>query len=849
MSTRRPLQPLSPLSANIVGAKHGYIAKTVVNVHVSAMDARVQDEDTQEGSIVSGLTELEESADDFEKLLIQNARDERRLHDALRGNIQPFRKARKHPRAALTLESLERNEAASNAPAGVSTQRTQPSPPSASSGSSRSDTGVRPPHAWGRKGRVRRDWMRTITSDEEQVAGAGAQEYSDGATPRPAAGADDALPSVEDSPLSRKSSRQGTPASTRRRQAQQDLDDGWDNTLELNEASMLVSTPFIPRNTALDEIRQREIESLREQAVTTNRLDRIREGSPHEMRRPRSSSAKSLTSETHQVTTTEQAIHDVGSQEIRLRKSIESWKTIGKSQPSTSEGTEQATQPPFAVHRKSSETVGVVDRGVLANGQTSPQRPTHRREDSHELLRRLARVSSGTPSPGRPATSRPQTAPTRQDDNPIQPPPPPNMPSTSVPDLRSLERGHQEPTADESAPQVHSEGEQSGKVDVKEEADPAPETEHATPPVDVDTTPIPIEQSQLEAKTPQVMGGWIDTPAPLRTAPPPNGEPSTSSRKRSPIKRSPQKRPAVRVEEPPEPPTEPVERTRPNLPTSALGAILEEARTQGRGRRREDSYGDSTIDSLEEMIAPDRGGDRNSEETGPDEDTLQGLQLPTGAPRNEAERQRQQELIHLHRMNDRLRAARTSIRDANRGMKRVEHVIEHDEDGGRVQTIYRECPCGANGCHQTLWQSFKKLFYNKENTRRTGLTWLAIGLISFLVWFIAEDVACEYHCHKLYGETMRGFGVDWDAPRWPFVIPTLIYRNAIAFWWVHLWAFLSWVGRTAWNCMFESVDEQSKARATKVAQEFATKVWQSSQYATGTYEHEEDYRMGDDEAI
>jgi hypothetical protein len=38
--------------------------------------------------------------------------------------------------------------------------------------------------------------------------------------------------------------------------------------MDLNEALLIASTPYIPRNTALDDIRQREIESLKEQAVT-----------------------------------------------------------------------------------------------------------------------------------------------------------------------------------------------------------------------------------------------------------------------------------------------------------------------------------------------------------------------------------------------------------------------------------------------------------------------------------------------------------------------------------------------------------------------------------------------------
>ena len=118
--------------------------------------------------------------------------------------------------------------------------------------------------------------MRTITYEEEQ----GQQQPQ---TPVPADDSihdhfdqqDASLPhrSVPDSPLSHKSFQQGTPR--RESTGDLDLDLDLDLTFDMNEASMLVSTPYMPRNTKLDDIREREMESLREQRVAIARLDRM----------------------------------------------------------------------------------------------------------------------------------------------------------------------------------------------------------------------------------------------------------------------------------------------------------------------------------------------------------------------------------------------------------------------------------------------------------------------------------------------------------------------------------------------------------------------------------------------
>lgn len=751
MSTRRPLQPLSPLSANVAGAKYNYLSKDGTD-GLSVMEDRAQDDMQTLRDNVS-LTSLEnDDADDFDRLMIQNARDERRLNDALQGKVQPFRKARTHPRVGVTLENLERHNARNNAPLGANAHVKFESP-SSSSGSVRSDPAIQPPTGWGRKGRVKRNWMRTITSDEENTDGTQEDTIArfaqdEPVTPR-AEDADKPRQSIEDSPLSRKSSILGTPASSRQRRIE-DLD------FDLNEASVIASTPYLPsRNTVLDDIRQREIESLKEQGVTTSRLGKIRESSPQESRRPRSSSAKSTSSQTNGTEAVEQAIPGDQSPDLHLRKRTNSWQTSSKSQPVIGEGNENS---PIVVYKKSSETVGIVDRGLLANAQPGSKRPSHRREDSQDLLRRLARVSN-TPSPGRIATSRPQTAPARQLDSSSQTL---GTKDSSTPlvsgDFDSTDNRVKRSSAAETeatAPEVESEEPRS--TEAPPGSDSTPERAQAAQIEDVDATPMPDERSILNPKTPVVTGAWVDTildnSHPATVQPPPEGSrsPSKIPKGGSPIKRS-QNQPAIPVQE--ETHTDQPEATRPVLPRSALAAIVEEARASG--RQRSDDYGDSTINSLEELIAPMTG---NPEAGEVDEDTLQGLQLPTGTPRNEAERQRQQELLQLYRMNDRLRAARTGLRDASRGIKRVENRVEEAEEmaenGDVVRVVYRSCPCAIDGEHQsTLWGSIKLLFYDerlKSRRRGWGLTMLSIALVTFFIWLILENTAwyvAHLHIHS-----------------------------------------------------------------------------------------------------
>jgi hypothetical protein len=742
MTARRPLQPLSPLAGKANGAIYSYTRAEYEYNGTNGAEGDVRDDQSQ-GSIVSGLTNMEEDADEFERQMIQNARDERRLNSLAQGSgrVVPFRKARTRPGVALTMDNLERNER--NGRDDGAKAHVKFESPASSNGSRsesvRSDPAIQPPAGWGRKSRKQRDWLRTITSGDEQEAGA-----QDDTIER-LEDIDIPVNSGDDSPLSRKSSLAGTPASTRRRDAQLDRVHDWggDFTMEFNEASMIASTPYIPRNNMLEDIRTREIESLKEQAVATSRLDKIRETSPEAMRRPRSSSTLSTKNQTNGATAAEQPVPRLSASEIR-RKRTNSWKTIGRSQAVTGEGSNQLADSPVLVYKKSSETIGIINRDPVANAPTSPKRPAHRREDSHDLLRRLARVSN-TPSPGRTSMSRSQTTIATHsgsssqvintedtDPNPknVQPPENATQQSASVETVV---------TAPSTLPQEDRPDENPLPQDSLPTPSPEPEMG------DIDATPMPIERSILSAKTPQVMGGWIETPAPTlrisRRPTSPSRSLSRSPRKGSPSKRSSQKQSQIQAQpQPEEAPPAPLQVNKPTLPGSALSSIISHAKSSTR-RQRSDDLGDSTINSLEDLITP---GNSNSEV---EEDTLQGLQIPTEVPKTEAERQRQQELIQLYGMNQRLRAARTSIRDASRGMKRVEDQVEHSgesqdggmaEDGARV--VYKDCPCATAG-HQTSLKSRTKSLFSNPKSKWWGLTWLSLFLIGFFIWFITENVA------------------------------------------------------------------------------------------------------------
>lgn len=760
------------------------------------------------------LTSLENDADDFDRLMIQSARDQRQ------GNVQAFRKARTHPRVGVTLENLERHNAKSSAgKQGLeSNMRVAFDSPPSSSGSTMSDPALRPPSSWGRKARVKRSWMRDITADQNQQSNDrhDTPQWSppnNEQTPKRFDDDDDAdapRQSIEDSPLSHKSSLMGTPVYSRRRSIED-----WD--FDMNEASLIASTPYFPRSTALEDIRQREMESLREPIVSANRPIGNTQASREETQPSRQASNTVEEDITQQKASSKSSLSG-----MRVDKPDAPYRATDAAQADSGQNMENS---PIVVYKKVSEEVGIGNSRLFANGQGRSSRPSRRREDSHDLLRRLARASN-TPSPGRTEAPASQAVPTNHTDTSSKDVATSRSPS-SIDRLTKKLSPKQSTTTKQS--QTSSSHEPEHQISTG--------FSRNDPRLGADATPMPASRSLLKPKTPVVTGAWvdtiIDTPGPSIAQRPTENRPSVSSRKTGSTQKTSQESEVVPQKEEQ---LKMLEILKPTLPRSALAAIVEEARSIEQEQRAE--YGDSTINSLEEMIAPFSDTSRPGE---PDEDTLLGIQMPTHEPRTEAERQRQQEARQLHAMNERLRAARTSLRDTNRGIRRVEDQIEHSGDGTYDKTqktvVHRECPCASDGEHQlSFWKIFKTMFYSARPKSKSGrgLTMLSVALLSFLTWFILENIAwlviCQFCCiyikltldseiwgHHEYASSYKGYGVVWGAPEYPYVLPTMTYRAFIKPWWHPIYAFLVWTWKTFGSSTGGAVTTTS-ATATRVAQ-------------------------------
>ena len=674
------------------------------------------------------------------------------------------------------------------------------------------------PRDWGRKGRRGNNWLRTIRMDdgvesvlpgghprggEHNVSVSGQDKFRNGQlgddsimqTDWSALDADAPIPTTEDSPLSKRGSRHTTPVALKLENASLDRIRQWEMTEELTFGSLITSTPAVPRgweqkkNTAIDDIRRREIEDVKEMAVARSQLDKIRELSPEEekVRRP---------------------------SEVRLSKQQQSWKNgrgskreerkqgdeqeketlngLVKTNNNTTSGNTRSYKPsskkelpnptsPIMVY-KYSQTFSEVDRETQAKAQLkSPNSHSHRRHDSQDLLRMLARATSKSPSPAISSTmasKEGQRGGTGAGDNLDDPPRMEKFETKSGTKLASLDRNTKKKsplgkatTAVASALKSALTTPMRGMSDYNQQDRDArmDDTKH-----DDEKSPKANANNQMVvAKTPVVTGAWVDTPAAYRSGPTylptptPESDPEHVSNQRS--NNIDEKRVLRAIDGG-------------KYPKSALSAILEEAKgiknsksnaliaretgeENGDGDEKEynqdiDHLGDSTIQSLEELLSP--LDDQHSGDLAQlDEDTLRSLQLPDEPPKTRAEKQRYQELVTLKEMNSRLKSARTSIRDASRSIKRVEQQVEISEDrdiGSNNGSRCSRCGCpGGGGNARVLvignpWRIIKGLL-----TTTTTLTSTAIGessdgqgrrrlnilgwiVVPVLCWYISEVI-------------------------------------------------------------------------------------------------------------
>ncbi|KAF2398446.1 hypothetical protein EJ06DRAFT_532195 [Trichodelitschia bisporula] len=707
----------------------------------------------------ASVLDEDDTDDSFSKRMIREI-NSTRAANAQSDRPRAFRNARSN--VHLTLEALERVDKANDFPP---EQHATSERGSQSSGGA-SDPPLNIPRDWGRKGRKRNDWLKRIVLPSNEKAGSAEDDWVEAA-------ADVPLPSVEDSPLSQRATRlRRNPASFLSREESLERFEDSELGLELTEASLIASTPAaVTRNPVLDEIRQRERETARE--------DRIYPSPPPEE---------------PQEERTEPATRPARRDTIRITQTVsETWTRT----PATAERQENQTASKL-IEKTSAESsdpskhvssqAGENDAPQSHKPNTTQPKPKPRR-GAHDILKALARAASSTPSPAR--AQAPDSVP---DEQPAQ-----------EEELRRsiIETPSAAPKASGIFQRTTLGRSVSDKVSERRSLDKQSRLFHEitslidTPPPDTAPRIVtkPAERmaastlpKQLEPPTPVVKtGGWVDTPAPTRSKSTVRADPaeksattekSTTSKEKAPIQAEPL--PPTSRDFQPSSKSDPTPRVRkePELPRSALAAIIARAK---RGQA-EDPMGDATITSLEDIVlTPDATFD--------DGDITVDATPEVQPPRSASKKQRDDEVSTLKNMDARLKTLRDSIHDTRLGLMRVEkkvHPTEKQRSSSPEQTptVSGQCKCNENmarGPFQALWGAFKSLFYHRRNGS-LKLTWLGAAFAVFWIWFITETIMCIIYCRPIYASYLTDEGIYPDAPEAPFVIPTMLFRPFRPIW-------------------------------------------------------------------
>ena len=702
-----------------------------------ATNGSIDDEATQHSSPRSSLDDTTQSS--VGSGLSRHAKDAQRIAGAINSDIKVFSKAKTGPRHSLSARMLDRqNGSAESLHSSVG----------GSVDSRLSDPARSVPRAWGRKSKPTKKWLDRIKSPSGRLTGDTSNDQKNKSPiitesesriwDEPIdkwiqAAATTPLPVGQDSSQAPTSSQDVLQITNGIDANSDDMTRGWDNddfTARSLQASQ--SPPLKNLAPALGRMRSQELDSLEKRAVTTSRLVALKDRESREnLRRP-------LKEKEPEPQGPEQSQHFENNRDENEVTEQKHKANIGGRVPGT----------PVVVLSN-------------ANGEDS-QRPQDPEQDSHDLLRRLARSASNSPHP-------------IQNNHQETPMPKGSLDDSALPDrTQQANNTRQQLThGPGKAPEVIG-----GWVDTILE--------------DTPKVSVPDVNNNRYLKTPLVTGAWVDTPLPVGGRGPPMPTPEMdedSTLQLGDGKRKVAASELIRKLGPHT--TRPsLKSTAPTLPRSALESIITAARADAKAggdmESDEDAslhLGDSTIASLEGILTNE---DKAHPPTPPSstEDTSEVIATPYT-----------RQLKRLQSLVPSLRSTRKNISSLERAVSRSnERKAEESEEcheGGEVHDFILPCSkcSGAGGNHGLSLVSFNvhdrfttvevplPTLWTWPEGVRPRLTW--VGVITLLVWawWIAETVACSMYCHHPVSAGHFGFGFDYDAPEPPFVLEKVIYRS------------------------------------------------------------------------
>ncbi|KAJ5924742.1 hypothetical protein N7466_008929 [Penicillium verhagenii] len=342
-----------------------------------------------------------------------------------------------------------------------------------------------------------------------------------------------------------------------------------------------------------------------------------------------------------------------------------------------------------------------------------------------------------------------------------------------------------------------------------------------------------LSQPRIYDKTPRVTGAWIDTPMTAKVAPipvdltkdivrPPAApkpvEPSVESsveplveplveKKRNLPVVAPTQAPAQTQAQPEIPKIEPnittesqkeeskpVKRSRPQvlrpkLPKSGLETVIEDASS---GKETLD-LGDDTIESLQAIMDdPMVMGlkTEEEEEAAYEKEVLEKLAIA---------RSNGSSSVDLDRLNEKLASLAKNINEVKKGLNNLEEHVSQSVLSSRPSsptkvaeptphTTHNSESCTSCVSHSDgrLYAAIPlpQLWTKNPITRRRQLTKLGWVTLVSLSWYVIECMMIDQYCHPIMSDTCEGYCLQPDAPEFPWVTVTMMWR------WSHLSSIL-----------------------------------------------------------
>lgn len=672
--------------------------------------------------------------------LSQHAKDIRRVASAIDSDVKVFSKARTGPRHSLSAHMLHRQNASAES---------FHSSLSGSVHSRSSEPPVNVPRAWGRKSKPSKNWLDRIKSPSGRLTGDAAysqkrrspiitesesRDWDEPIDKWIQEAARKPLPPGEDPSHAHLSDQAPLKGISEVDTHSGEDTRGWDNddftarSLQASHSPLL--KPLTPES---GRIRKEELDSLEKRAVTTSRLGALTEGESPEkvLRRAKEPEVERQDPERNAKTEDDNIGQGAASQADIINPG----------------GPMSGTQ------------VGSLNGG----NEDGDLRRQHSQQQSHDLLRRLARSSSNSPHSAGDYDAGGARAKGSLDDSEQ----PKRLP-------RMYDTPQQPVTKPGKTPTVTG-----GWVDTILENTPSIAV------ADVD--------KKRYLKTPLVTGAWVDTPLPVGGRGPPMPTPEMDVNATLQLDSDDRRVAASELIRKLSPRTHrpSLKSTAPALPKSALESVITAAKAEAKSAADMDSdedaslrLGDSTIASLEGILTNENNAHPPTPPSSTD-DTTEVVVTPYS-----------RQLKRLQSLVPSLRGTRKNISSLERAVSRsnARKTNEPEEcfEGGEVHDFIWPCSkCGGSAGHPgfslisfnvhdrvtTMEVSMPKLWTWRKGGGRPRLTWLGVMILSFWTWWIAEAVACANYCHHPVSSSHLGFGFDYDAPEPPFVLEKILYRS------------------------------------------------------------------------